>query len=857
MSATSPSRPSRTTAQIASRWLLALAVAGAALAVGTVHTVTLCLVTVVLLGAAVLELRKAGEAAAARPAATLLLLTGIALVVYTALQCVPLPIGVVRAVAPYNAEVWSRALAPLHEPGPAWATISLDPVATRVEVLRGVAYLLAFVAALGIARRREGVAFLSGSVVLTGVALAVAALLHPAFGAHKLFGLYTPSQTIAERHLAPLLDANNLAGYVNVALCLSLAATLAPEPRVPRPVAGALVLLFAATQIWVASRGGVVTMVLGALVVVTMTRFARARGRGGPLTMALVYGGAMAAGVVFLVVGGSDSASFELMDTNVSKVRLVGEAMRVGLATPLFGCGRGSFESVFPAFRAGPGFVTYTHPENVVVQWAVEWGFPVAIAAFAALLYALRPRVVAARSTTAVGAWAGLVALGVQNLGDLGSEIPGLVLAGVICAAIVAAGTPGREPRWAVERWAKAPRAVAVVGVGAAVAALALVLAGGGRGNELHDDQNALFDAASRGVPAAQMHAMAREAMLRHPAEPYLPFVTSLRALRERDDNPMPWIGATLERAPVYAVAHLMLARIVARHSPSQSRLEYRLTLEQAPALLGAVIDEAANMTGGYTVAMELVPPREGGVPVLEALAIRVDARLPATRTLLDTEQLARAPTSVGPAIRLASDAVEDLETGSAAPWCAGAARQECSRLALARAERVVQLAPDKCVGYALRARARVATGESVEGLAQLEKATDGIADRLACLQEMVLIARSAGDTHRVESALDKIVTAGCADEAECASSLRWAAAQNEGAGNLRKAFVLYKRASERFPDDDALLERAAELAARMGLHAESAGDYERLARKHPDDARWRQAAAVEHDAALREAVRL
>ena len=43
----------------ASRWLLALGIAGSALAVGTVHTVTLCIVTVVL--AAAVEVRTETE----------------------------------------------------------------------------------------------------------------------------------------------------------------------------------------------------------------------------------------------------------------------------------------------------------------------------------------------------------------------------------------------------------------------------------------------------------------------------------------------------------------------------------------------------------------------------------------------------------------------------------------------------------------------------------------------------------------------------------------------------------------------------------------------------------------------------
>jgi hypothetical protein len=56
-------------------------------------------------------------------AAAVLLCTGIGLTASTALQCVPMPIGWLAVIAPYNADVWSRALSPLHEAGPAWAPI--------------------------------------------------------------------------------------------------------------------------------------------------------------------------------------------------------------------------------------------------------------------------------------------------------------------------------------------------------------------------------------------------------------------------------------------------------------------------------------------------------------------------------------------------------------------------------------------------------------------------------------------------------------------------------------------------------------------------------------------------------------
>jgi tetratricopeptide (TPR) repeat protein len=840
----------------ASRYLLALAIAGSALAAGTVHTITLCVVTGVLVVAAVLGSWVATPMRA-RSAATLLLVTGTALTLYTALQCVPMPVRWLAAIAPYNADVWSRALAPLQEPGPTWAPISLDPMATRVEVLKGTCYLLAFVTALWIARRREGAAFLSATIVVTGLALAVAAVLHPAFGAHKLFGVYAPGPGVAERHIAPLLDPNSLAGYLNVAICISLAALLAPEPRVPRPIACAVMLLLVAVQVWIASRGGVVCMGLGAIVVIGIARVARGRRTHAGGALSLVSGVAAAVGAAFMVLGKSDEAASELLDANVSKFRMISETMRVAWSTPWVGCGRGAFESVFSAFKPTMmGHYTYAYPENVVAQWLGEWGLPVGIAGLALVAFALRPNVALARSTTADGAWAALVALAVQNLAELGTELPGLMLAGVVCGAIVTAGSSGNAPSWQAEKWSQRPRRIAVIGAAAAAAVLAFV--GLGLGGQLHDDQRALHDAASRPASVTETHTLARAAMLRHPAEPYLPFITALRAARNRDDNPMPWIGAALERAEVYAQTHLVLARVVAQRSPSQARLEYRLAMEQWPDLVsGLMASEAPHVVGGYYDALELAPPGPAGVPILEALAETIEPRLPATQAMLDDELMSRAPRRPGPALRRARDAVADLEAGDGAPWCTGSARSACLRDALEKAAGVERIEPDMCEGYALDARARAVDGQTTLALAELAKAADIVTDRVPCLKELVAIARAAGDARRADEILDKITEAGCADDAECARTLGWVADQNEVAGNAQKALALYKRAYQRAPDDDGLLQHIAGLSASAGLHGEAAGDYERLARKHPDEPRWRRAAEAEHDAAMRGAVRL
>lgn len=835
------------------RWLFAIAIAGSALAVGSVHTVVLCIITGILAIAACITWWRA-EPIYVRRVATLLLWLGTALTLYTAFQCMPLPVSLLGKFAPYNADVWSRALDPLRAAGPRWAPISLDPIATHIEVLKGVAYLLAFLTALRVARSREGIAFLSLMMIATGVALAVAALLHPAFGARKLYGLYEPGPGIDERHLAPLMNPNNLAGYLNIAFCLALAAVLSQQPRVPRPIMAAVVLLLGATQLWVASRSGVVAMGLGGVVVVAITRFAnRRRRRVAVASLSIASGAAAAVGAAMVALGGSEQASNELFVSDVSKLQMFDHVMRMLPAVKWVGCGRGAFETVYPAFRDfGAGYVMFTHPENVVAQWTLEWGAIVGGLGLVTIAFALRPTAVLARSTSAAGAWAAVVAMAVQNLGDLGTEIPGLMLACVVCGAIVVAGSPGREPRSAVERWSARPSYVAVLALIAAVAAIAM----GTRaiGVSVSDDRRAMHaEAMNVASSAAATHARVCAAILRHPAEPYLPFAVALRAQTFRDDASLPWLEATLARAEMYGPAHLLLARALWRKAPAQARLEYRLFSQQSPELAWVGLKESPGLVGGFDDAMELVPDGAAGVVVLDRLAASLAERLPATRVRLDQELLARAPATSAALARMARDAVQDVEARAGAPWCdEPPARAACVREAEGLIERERTAAPDRCDAYMLEARLHIASSDPGRALDDLGRAVELVKDRVPCLKEFIGLADRAGDLARAEAALDEIVNAGCAEDGECVQNLIWAAERQEGRGNAPKALALYRRAADLAPDNDAILEACARLAAQIGLHAEAAEDYDRLARKHPDDLRWAKAADAEKLEALR-----
>lgn len=819
------------------RWLFVTTVLGAVLALGSLDTIVLCVV-VGALAVSVCLVWSDASPFVSRRVATLLLATACGLTLYTLLQSVPLPASMIAAIAPHNADVWSRALAPLHEPGPSWHPLSLDPTATRCEVLRGTAYVLAFLAAVRIARHRAGVAFVTRALVVCGLIVAIAAIAHPVGGVDKVYGLYKPKTDVGA--IAPLLNTNHLAGYVNIGTMLAFASVLSPNPFAPRALVAALVLLLASMEVWLASRGGVATMCLGFTLVLAQ-RFASSR--VSVVKRSWILGGVcVLAGIGMFILGAFESSFSSLKDTDVSKLSVdVMCFQRMAPAYPLFGAGRGAFESTFPEFRTGVGFVVFSHPENLFSQWVTEWGAPVAIIAFATLVFALGPRVAHARGESSVGAWTALVVLAAHNLVDFSLEVPGVVLSLVTCAAIVSAG--GADPAQrvsTVDRWGSRPRAI--MGISLAAATAAIVLAWGGRQHELLDERARLrVVARDSSISDLDVHEQLRAAMLAHPAEPYFPYLGGARALVTGRESVMPWLERTLERAPVYGPAHLVLARSLRRISPSQSRLEYRLATEQGASYAP---EESIALVRSFDDARELAPDGTAGVPTLDAIARAVASSLPATRWRIDQELLGRGGAAITQVDeRLARDALADVEAGAAAPWCDDGS---CPAVALAAADREEISNPMSTTGFMVRARVMAIQGDPAAGLAHLRRACDTGVERAPCL---VSLAELAIDLHRdaeASRAIDELARSACTDDSTCVSLQLTAAGLEDGRGNPGRALVFVRRAVQLAPERADVLESVAVRSSQLGLHADALDAYERLAREHPENATYAAGAEKE-----------
>jgi tetratricopeptide (TPR) repeat protein len=838
----------------ASRVLFALAIPISALALGSLLTPVLCIVAALLALAAFAAWFHASPTCSRFPA-TILLGTGVGLTLFTTVQAAPLPASLVHFLSPATQEVWAGALGPLREPGPPWTSLSLEPIATRVQVLRGVTYLAAFLVSLRIAERRGGTRFLSGVIVLTAVALGTAAMLHPVFGAEKVFGLYKPQYSVLERHIAPLLNANHLAAYINVGFCLALGSALDLRAGRLRPIAIAMALLLVAIQFWVASRGGLVALAFAAVCIVLMARVSR---RFTDLTRAslLLPGIVVAAGLGMIVLASSPDASSELSSFDASKIRLALAGLRLAAQHPLFGVGRGAFEVAFPATRTygdyGHGInIVFTHPENIVVQWLTEWGIPVTVAGLVALCVALRPSVVLASSSPAIGAWAAIAATAVQNLVDFSSEVPAIGIALSACAAMLVAGRGSARRGW-VHSWGARPRAVASIVAAAAVLSIAVVAAGWR--HELEKDRTTLFEIVNEPKLRDDFAALAREALIRHPSEAYIPFIASVDASR-RGRSVLPWIERTLTLAPVYGRAHFVLAQQLGARHAAQARFEYSLALAEDFSTLQIrekAIARGTLLVGGYDDALELIPSQSPSrLPILEQVAGNLAARLPATQARLDELIRRLDPNAQGPLHRIVDDATTDLESGDAAPWCEE--RSDCIRPGLAAVSRLIGMDPGKCTHFVSRARLGIAAEDSLGALRELEEEGQSASDPSECWRGLGELAFAARNDPYMEAAEEAMSRSGCASDSECATNLLWVASLEQRRGNPRRAMNHLQHAHDKSPDRADIVQRMAELAGALGMHAQAYEAYTTLTRMNPDP-RWRDAANRERAELMHEA---
>lgn len=809
-------------------YTLALALALSGLGLGAVHLPVLVAYAALTVTSALLSCspeaaghfwrraRGRQEDGSTRPSSSLRRRIGVAAGVWFCLtlacwlQVVPLPLSWLEHVAPLNADVWSRALRPFQEAAPALASISLAPGRTLVEALEVATYGLVF----GVSARlagRHGFASISWLIFGSAGLVAAATAAHQMLAAERVYGFYTP---VDARVIAPILNENSLAGYLNLGFCCGLGLLFRERASPWNPLLGVALICIAAESLLCQSRAGLVSFCLALLTIAILQlnrRAAQRPERWSRLRRLLALGLVSAGAAAFAGLAVRFENLHRLADDSLQKLDLLERSSHLAREQLGLGVGRGAFGSVFFAYAEDGRNVAYDHAENLLLQWASEWGIWLTLAALLALGWALAPLSSRSvfRSPTARCALVGSGALLLQNLVDLGLEIPavGALLACTLGGLLGTLQRPAARGTSVQPRVAPSSRFMLL---GALLTVLAGVLAVAGGSPPLPTLRQQLFallGGAHGGKPGPELWSALREATLAFPADPYFPLLGSSAALAD-GKNALPWITRALERSPRNSEAHVQLARILhARGATGQALGALRRAVELSATQSKVAL--ALGTSWGLTPAALLpaVPEGRRGGALLRLLALQ--EKDPAKRIEWLREAVVRAPGDAESRYRLAAELLEDLARKDAAVVCQD--RAVCA--ASIREHAALGERPGDPRVVILLAQLLAEEGKPALGESELWQECQRFAGNTGCDAALVTLSIQ-NESSRAQEAVKRYLASGCARPSACAQTELHLGQVFSRAGHWNVALTHYERAAREAPSPSTW--QAVALASRQ-----------------------------------------
>lgn len=785
--------------------LLVILIVGAAAGVGGAHNgVVLVLGAVAVVAAITAGFHPTVER---RPSLAPGIILAV-LAVYSMIQTVPLPLTWVERLSPAAADIWVRSLIPVGRQVDS-ATLSLDPSATTLEGLKWATYAVVFRLACLVARR-QGAATVMGIVFASSVLVAMATVGHELSGARKVWGIYQPRSAFEFARVGPFLNPNNLAGYLNLGALSGLGLLQQRRPSVSPWIVGAGVAIVVAVAFRSASRGAVLALPIGVLItgiLVLVARYGKRQTATQRFPIWPAYAamaGAVAMGVGFAFLAADEAFWRDLLNTNTEKLVMSSWTRPVIFDYPFFGIGRGSFESVFLAYRPEvPSHAAFIHPENFVAQWVSEWGLLVGGGAIAGLVWGFRPwNIGASKSALNAAGFSAVTVVLLQNLLDLGLELPGIALSLV---AILGALWGDLRVRRPVRSDSTALERVYGFGLVGLVSTALLLSWARGAASSLSDDREhareLLEEARRQPTRRAEADQAIEAGMLRHPADYYFPLLGALSAMESGEASPMPWLQRALERGPNVGRTHLLLAEVLFRgRATKQGMLELRLAVEFEPGLAVAAGQTAVRHSEKLDELLAAAAPGPAGARTLESMAAAVNVH--ALRESLDREALERDPTLVQPRERIARARLDALAARDERCWDS----ESCVLEVVDQAEALASYHPRSSRGAQLEALLNIQNGEPDLANTVLIDACRLPLDAVSCLE---LHARVAS-AEALPEIFERHASFICSRREACAASWDWAAVTYAGRGYVAQAYGAARAAAEQVPTVERWLAAAS-----------------------------------------------
>ncbi len=345
------------------------------------------------------------------------------------LQCIPLPVSWLEYPSPHLADLRTRL-------GHDFSPLAYDPPAALLEAFETLSIAGLLFAAYQVTRQGTYTQRMVQIVAFGGALLAAVAFFHHFAGVSRMYGLYAPQNTAS--FFVPFVNSNHAAGYYAFIFFVLLSLGIAePGSRLRAFTLAAAALPFLAV-LWTGSRAGIAALGAGVLLWRVFSRFARDGAGSGTAIFLTLVGLLVAIPLMdFFVAPFLQSPSG--LDEDV-KIRMWENVWPLVRDHAWTGTGPGAFSSVYPHYHALPDRVHLDYAENIVLQFASDYGLLAAGIFFAggAFLLARYLRHIRMRAWKA-GLLAAASTLILQNLFDFNLEFPGTALPLAVILGVLAA----------------------------------------------------------------------------------------------------------------------------------------------------------------------------------------------------------------------------------------------------------------------------------------------------------------------------------------------------------------------------------------------------------------------------------
>lgn len=814
------STPLRETTRSAPSWwqgfFLAVFLGGAVMAIGAIPpniTLFFCLGSSVILGGWLLL------GSGRIPPIPIISWVFLFLALWTLIQCFPLPISVLAKISPGSAEIWRQSLRLANETNPTGAPLTLAPEQTWLEASKWGAYAgLSFLGAWW--ARYRGISTILWAVLSLSLCVGTVTVLHGLWDAQTIFGIYKPLHTFPRWTRGPLLNVNHLSAYLSLGFYAALALLLGDRtPSIKRATllfGGALALVVGILAL--ASRAAVVALLLGGLL---MPLVLLEDGRGkrslqrkqiqqkALITLVAVFG----TGATLALYGFEEGISKGLGEKNFSKLQVAYDSLKMIQDFWLTGVGRGAFEGVFFYYKSAGDYEAWGHPENLLVQWASEWGIPVTLLALGGISWAVfRSPWRASRSARVLMLGLGMLLL--HNLLDFNLEVPAI---GGLVATLWGAVTGGYLSS---KKEISTSRQRIFLLIALACTVLTTLFAWSKHPEIPLLERKEAYQILQRAQQSEEPLELDtfQAWMRRYPADPYFPAAAGLLLGRTDPSKAMSWFAWALRRGPNLGVIRLGLAEVLGRSGyREQALLEVRLAVERDPSSLFRAIGLVGYLATSLDDIRIATPKSNLAILFQEGIAKRILHRREIFSALRH-EILQRSPCIGWLQESIFREQLADLNTNS--PPCSNLnGKESCLKHMEETLSRIHDCPNLKEIHTRLHAEFIWTLGNQTQALEELERACSQSDDLVACFQLLAEWASNTTDSSRLRRAINLVRSRRCQNPSSCAATWAWSAGLLQRAQDLPAALLALEKASEQDPQNPDFLYQQVVLCQKMNAN--------------------------------------